>query len=138
MTDSSDARVRRAEALERAQAAQARQAGALVASFVDDAVAAGITPTALTARSYDGSHRYRTNVRGWYLKRDRTVGVGTDAQFYILSAPTSLKGRLRGVELDPSPAPLELGKGGRDGESMPIADALAKRLAGGNEWGQGS
>ncbi|WP_061961800.1 hypothetical protein [Demequina flava] len=136
MSESSDARVRRAEALERAQAAQSRQAEALVAQFVDDANAAGIEPTDLSARSYDGKTRYRTNVRGWYLKRDRAIGVGTDGKFYILSAPKSLKGRFSGVTLEPSPPPLEVGKGGRDGESMPMADALAKRLAGGTTWGQ--
>lgn len=136
MSDSSDARVRRAEALERAQAAEARQASALIAQFVADAGAAGLEPEPLTARSYDGSTRYRTNVSGWYLKKDRTIGVGTDGSFYVLSAPKSLSARLRGITLEPTPPPLEVGRGGRDGESMPMADALAKRLAGGNAWGR--
>ncbi|MDE0573895.1 hypothetical protein ON058_10780 [Demequina sp. B12] len=136
MTESADARVRRAEALERTRAAQSREALALIAQFVEDARAAGLTTERLTARTYDGSARYKTNVTGWYLKKDRTVGVGTDGQFYVLSTPKSLKGLLSGVTMAPAEAPIELGKGGRDGESMPMADALAKRLAGGNSWGK--
>jgi hypothetical protein len=107
----------------------------LVEQFARDAVAAGIRPARFTARSYNGNSRYRTNVSGWYLKRDRSIGVGTDGKFYVLHAPGGLGSRVRGVTLSPSDPPLELGKGARDGESMPMADALAKRLAGGNDWG---
>ena len=107
----------------------------MVEQFARDAVDAGIRPVRFTARSYNGESRYRTNVSGWYLKRDRSIGVGTDGKFYVLHAPGGLASLLRGVSLSPSDPPLELGKGARDGESMPMADALAKRLAGGNDWG---
>jgi len=129
-----DAALRKADALARREAGESQQASALIVQFVADATAAGITPVLLTARSYDSSARYRTNVTGWYLKHNQSVGVDTDGAFYILAAPPSLKARFTGVTIEPSPPPLELGKGGRDGESMPIATALAKRLAGANDW----
>jgi hypothetical protein len=130
-----DAALEMAARLGRRQAAESATAQRLVEQFARDAVASGIRPVRFTARSYSGDTRYRTNVEGWYLKRDRSIGVGTDGRFYVLHAPGGLGSLLRGVTLTPSDPPLEIGKGARDGESMPMADALAKRLAGGNEWG---
>ena len=43
--------------------------------------------------------------------------------------PGGLKERLRGVQLRPSPPPLIVGKGGRDGETGDLAEFLARRLA---------
>ena len=122
--------------LRRKQQAESAQASVLVEKFALDAHVAGITPERLTARSYSGDGRMRTNVTGGYLKRDKSVAVGTDGKFYVLHAPGGLVARLTGVSLEPAEPPLELGRGGRDGESMPLADALAKRLAGGNNWGK--
>lgn len=126
--------LRRAQALERQQAAESRQAAALLADFVEQARAQGIEPERLNARTYDGRSRYRTNTEGWYLKRDRTVAVGTDGSFYILAVPVSITSMLRGAPLTPSPPPLILGKGGRDGQSIPLPEAIEKRLAAGNDW----
>jgi len=120
--------------LRRKQEAESAQAALLVAQFARDAVAAGITPERFSARAYSGNTRYRTNITGWYLKRDKSIGVGTDGAFYILHTQGGLNSRLRGVTLLPAEPPLELGKGAKDGESMPMAVALAKRLAGGNTW----
>ena len=131
-----EAALEMAARLRRKQEAESAQAAVLVAQFARDAQVAGIVPERFTARAYSGNSRYRTNVQGWYLKRDRSIGVGVDGEFYILHAQGGLGSRLRGVTLAPAEPPLELGKGGRDGESMPIADALAKRLAGGNDWGR--
>ncbi len=127
--------LRRAQALERQRQGEARQAGELVRRFAEKALAAGVKPVRLTARTYDGASRLRTNLEGWYLKKDMSVAVGTDGKFYVLSAPRSLKGMLRGVTLEPADAPLELGRGARDGESMPLTESLAKRLEAGNDWG---
>jgi hypothetical protein len=88
----------------------------------------------LRARSYGGNSRYRTNVDGWYLRRDHSIGIGTDGRFYVLSTPTSLAARVTGVVLASSDAPLELGRGARDGESIPLADALEKRFAAGDSF----
>ena len=37
--------------------------------------------------------------------------------------------RIRGVKIFPSPPPLIVGLGGRDGETGDLADFLARRLA---------
>ncbi|MFV0287354.1 MAG: hypothetical protein ACK5IM_13380, partial [Demequina sp.] len=121
-------RLAQADALERRRLAEVAQAATLVRQFRDDAVSAGITPTRLTARTYDGKARYRTALEGWYLKHDRSVAVGTDGEFYVLSVPASLRGRIAGASVPPAEPPLELGKGGRDGESMPMRQALDQRL----------
>lgn len=128
--------LRRAQALERQRQAESRQAAVYVRQFAQDAREAGIEPVRLTARPYQGGARYRTDVEGWYLKRDQSVAVGTDGLFYVLAVAGSLRARLTGAHLEPADPPLELGKGARDGESMPIQEALAKRLAGGNAWGR--
>ncbi|GAA2727242.1 hypothetical protein [Cellulomonas aerilata] len=121
-----------AEALERQQRAETQQARALVADFVREVTARGVAPEPLAARSYDGRWRYRTPLRGWYLRRNQSVAIGTDGEFYVLTAPGSLRARLTGVTPAPSDPPLILGKGGRDGESIDLADALARVLAGGD------
>ncbi|WP_228373359.1 hypothetical protein [Demequina gelatinilytica] len=133
--DARDDRLEMAAALERRRQAESRAAAGLIEAFVRDAEAAGLAPETLTARTYDGRSRIRTHVTGWYLKRDRSVGVGTDGSFYVLSTPGGLMERLRGATLAPADPPLELGRGARDGESLPLQEALDKRLAGGDSWG---
>ncbi|WP_062201311.1 hypothetical protein [Demequina salsinemoris] len=118
----------RASALERARAVEAAQARALLARFIDEAREAGLTPGPLTARGYDGRGTYRTQVEGWYLKRDRSVAVGADGEFYVMSVQGGLLERVRGTRVEPSDPPLELGRGGRDGESIPLAVALDRLL----------
>ena len=134
MSDEPSPHLRRAQALAREQAAQSRQAAALLAAFVEQAQASSIAPERLHARTYDGRSRYRTNTLGWYLKRDRTVAVGTDGSFYILAVPPSFTSMVRGADLTPSDPPMELGRGGRDGQSIPLPEAIEIRLAAGNNW----
>ena len=117
-------------ALDRRRAQESTAARALLAEFVATAQARGLAPEPLRARSFDGSATYRTSVVGWYLRRNRSVAVGTDGEFYVLGVPRSLTARLRGATLAPSDPPLVLGKGGRDGESIDLADALALVLDG--------
>lgn len=124
----------RADGLGRARAAENRAAAALVEDFAVRAAAAGLATTRLRARSYGGNAIYRTNVEGWYIRRDHSIGVGADGSFYVLSTPTSLAARVTGVVLRPDDAPLELGRGARDGESIPLADALERRLAAGDAF----
>ncbi|WNM26624.1 hypothetical protein RN607_10485 [Demequina capsici] len=118
----------RASALDRARAEEASRARELLAQFLADARAAGLMPSPLVARGYDGRGGYRTGVEGWYLKKDRSVAVGTDGEFYVLSVQGGLVARLRGATLSPSDPPLELGRGGRDGESIPLSVALSRVL----------
>ncbi|WP_435736598.1 hypothetical protein V5D56_17745 [Cellulosimicrobium sp. PMB13] len=116
--------------LDRRRAQESAAARALLADFVERARERGLEPEPLRARSFDGRATYRTPVLGWYLRRNRSVAVGTDGEFYVLGVPASLGARLRGATLTPSDPPLVLGKGGRDGESIDLADALALVLDG--------
>lgn len=116
--------------LDRRRAQESAAARALLADFVVAARERGISPEPLRARAFTGGATYRTQVEGWYLRRNRSVAVGTDGQFYVLGVPASLAARVRGTTLEPSDPPLVLGKGGRDGESVDLADALARVLDG--------
>lgn len=100
----------------------------MVADFARAATDRGIPTVALVARAFSGRGRYRTRLRGWYLKPDHSIAVAEDGHFYILSVATSLRARLSGIELAPSVPPLTIGEGARDGESLPLATLLALRL----------
>ncbi len=122
------------EVLAKVRAAESRRAQEWIAEFVGKAQAAKLKPDVLRARSYGGKSLYRSNVTGWYIRKDKSIGIGTDGGFYILSAPTSLAARITGVTLDPSDPPMELGRGSRDGESIPLPLALERRLAAGDSY----
>ena len=117
-----------AAALERKRAAETEQARILLTDFVQKLKAQSIEPEPLRAQVVGSTTSYRTGVIGWYLRRNRSLGVDTDANFYILGVNTSLKARLTGIHLIPSDPPLVVGQGARDGESMPLAQLLQLRL----------
>ncbi|MDM7830917.1 hypothetical protein [Cellulomonas edaphi] len=119
-----------AEALERRQQAESDRARVMIAEFVARATAQGPAPVPLRARSSTGAARFRTPLRGWYLRVDESVAVDVDGRFYVLRAEPSLTARLRGVSPEPSAPPLVLGAGGRDGESLDLKDALDRVLRG--------
>lgn len=129
-----DAATEHAELLDRRRAAESARARELLAGFVAAATERGLATTELRARAFNGRTTYRTGITGWYLKRNGSLGVGTDGEFYILSAPTSLRARVTGADVHPSEPPLVVGVGGRDGESMPLAQLLELRLAGADDW----
>lgn len=124
--------------LAREQAAETEQAQALVTRFTAEAVAVDLPTEELRAVD-SGGRRYRTGVRGWLLRRDKRSGIGADGSFYLLGfvggAGARLSARLRGVRLEPSEPPLVMGRGGRDGESIPLADLLDRRLGTGDDSG---
>jgi len=117
-----------AHALEQRRLAESARARALIQQFVRDARSRGVRPVALRARSYDGRHRYRTPLEGWYLRRDGNIAVGTDGEYYVLGVPASLRALLRGTTVEPRDPPLVVGAGGKDGESLDLPDALARAL----------
>lgn len=90
--------------------------------------AAGVEPRPLRAPVVGSGSSYRTGLTGWYLRRNRSLGVDTDANFYILGTPASLKARLFGVHVLASDPPLIIGLGARDGESLPLSQLLQHRL----------
>lgn len=133
--DGSERRARRAEqaeqhirARQRRDEQESAEAQLLVDRFVEQAGRDGLATEELTARPWSGNGRYRTGVVGWYLRRDRSIGVGQDGSYYVLIVAPVRFGRWRTVRVDPSPPPLEVGKGGRDGDAIALADLLRSRL----------
>lgn len=117
-----------ADELARRQRRESERASAMLVEFVAAAKSAGIEPTRLYARSYNGESRYKTNTFGWYLKSNESVAVDTDANFYVLSVQGSLLAKFKGTTIAPSAPPLVLGLGGRDGESLDLSDAIDRIL----------
>ncbi len=118
----------RADLAAGAERAESAKAQVLIDQFLIDVVTAGIAAEPLRATLYSGQ-AVKTDKRGWYLRKNQSVAVGEDGCYYILTVPGGLKERLRGVRLRPSPPPLIVGKGGRDGETGDLSEFLARRLA---------
>jgi hypothetical protein len=129
-----DAAAEHVAARERVRISESLQARKLVEQFVREAVARGLRQTPLRARAYNGRSTYRTPLRGWYLKRNATLAVDVDANFYVMSTATSFRALIAGAEVPPADPPLVVGAGGRDGESMPLQELLRIRLEAGDDW----
>lgn len=137
---SEDAAKRRAERAEHAEyhlEAQRRRreeesakAQVFIDRFVEQATLAGLATEELMARPWSGRSRYRTGVVGWYLRRDRSVGVGQDGGYYVLTVSPERFGRWRTIPVSPTPPPLQVGQGARDGESVALEVLLEMRLQG--------
>ncbi|MDQ2758037.1 MAG: hypothetical protein M3Y71_16030 [Actinomycetota bacterium] len=135
-----EAQARRAERAQQADyhvAAQRRRdeqesvrAQVLLDRFVEQATRVGMATQELTARPWSGRGRYRTGVTGWFLRRDLALGVDVDGRYYQLVVAPVRFGRWRTIAVEPTPPPLQTGKGGRDGDSVALEVLLAKRL----EW----
>ncbi|MET0523476.1 MAG: hypothetical protein ABWZ91_01645 [Nocardioides sp.] len=125
-------RAERANHHRRAQLArseeEAAKAQVLIDRFVAQATQAGLPTEELTARPWSGRGRYRTGVVGWYLRTDRSIGVGQDGSYYVLVVPPVRFGRWRTLELEPTLPALVVGKGARDGESVALDALLQMRL----------
>jgi hypothetical protein len=121
---------RRAELAAAQDHAESRQAQKLIDEFVAAANAKGIAPAPLRATLYTGQS-VKTDKIGWYLRKNKSLAIGEDGSYYVLTVPGGLRERLSGVKLKPTPPPLIVGKGGRDGESGDIADFLRWRLEAG-------
>jgi hypothetical protein len=138
-----DAAQRRAEQTRRAEyhvnaqrlrsEQESAKAQVLVDRFVEQATQAGLPTEELTARPWSGGGRYRTGLTGWYLRRNRSVGVGTDGSFYVLNVAPVRFGRWRTIRVDPTPPPLVVGEGGGDGETFALDELLEMRL----RWAEG-
>lgn len=106
---------------------ESARAQRLVDAFVAEARRRGIAAEPLRARLMDGREA-RTDKAGWYLRRNRSLAIGEDGGYYVLTVPGGLRERLRGVRLDPTPPPLVVGRGGRDGETGDLTFFLDRRL----------
>ena len=121
--------LRRLELAEQAADREASHAQRLIDQFVADAVAAGLEPVPLKATTLDG-HVVRTDRRGWYLRQNHSIAIDTDGGYHVLTVPGGLKARLRGVRLEPTRPSLQVGRGGRDGETGDLAEFLTWVLEG--------
>ncbi|SDS73794.1 hypothetical protein [Microlunatus soli] len=119
---------RRAELAASTRRAEAARAQRLIDDFVAAAERAGIAAEPLQARLLTGQ-RVRTDRSGWYLRRDRSIAIGTDGGYYALLVPGGLRERFRGARLQPSPPPMIVGRGGKDGETGDLSFFLDRRLA---------
>ena len=117
------------------RAVETERARQIVADFVREARARGLRTERLAVRPYNGRGTYRTGLEGWYVRRDHSLAVGTDGEFYVLSVPASLRARLTRAHPEPSDPPLIAGKGARDGHSMALDALLRQRLEAGDAFG---
>lgn len=115
-----------AEWWERSRAAETAQARELLRDLAAELTRRGVAPQPLQARA--GSVRYRTDVVGWYLRANGSLGVGLAGEYYVLDVAPTLRGRFRGIHLDPAEPPLQVGRGARDGESVELAELVRRRL----------
>jgi hypothetical protein len=121
---------RRAELAANAARGESKQAQVLIDRFVADARERGIAPIPLQAKLYNGQS-VKTDKVGWYLRKNQSLAIGEDGSYYVLTVPGGWRERLSGVKLKPSPPPMVVGKGGRDGESGDLAEFLRWRLESG-------
>ena len=98
-----------------------------VDEFVATAKSRGLTPEPLRAQLMDGTRVKRDQV-GWYLNKARTLAIAPDGRFFQLLTTGGRLARFTGVKLSPSPPPLVIGRGGRDGETGDLKDFLARAL----------
>lgn len=128
-----DSSQRRADAQRRAElAAASAQAEALAAQrvideFVRTARAVGLRTEPLQATLLDG-RRVKTPLVGWYLNASRTLAITPEGSYYQLVMPGSVLARFTGVTPAAAQPVLEVGRGGRDGETGPLSDFLARTL----------
>jgi hypothetical protein len=123
-----EAAAAQAAALDQRKALETSQARELLAEFILQVQKAGVEPQPLRAQVVGSGTSYRTNLTGWYLRRNRSLAVDAEGNYYILGTAPSLKARLAGVQISPSDPPLIVGVGARDGESVPLKRLLSMRL----------
>ncbi len=100
----------------------------LIDAFVAECRARQIAAEKLRARLLNGAE-VRTDRTGWYIRANRSVAIGEDGSYFVLTVTGSFIHRLRGVTLEPSLPVLVVNRGGRDGDSGDLAEFLAWRLA---------
>lgn len=118
--------------VEMGQSAARREAVAaqlLIDEFVKEALASGPAPVPLKATTLDG-HVVKTDKTGWYLRQNHSVAIDVDGGYHSLTVPGGWMERFRGVKLDGTLPSLEVGRGGRDGETGYLREFLAWVLAG--------
>ena len=101
----------------------------LIDEFVTTALANGPSPVPLKATTLDG-HVVKTDKTGWYLRQNHSIAIDVDGGYHSLTVPGGWMERIRGVKLEGTQPSLEVGRGGRDGETGYLREFLAWVLAG--------
>jgi hypothetical protein len=112
---------------QRRDARESAKAQVFVDRFVARAIETGLPTEELSAVPWSGRGRYRTGIVGWYLRENRSIGVSVDGGYYVLVVAPQRFGRWRTVDVAPTPPPLQVGKGARDGESVALDTLLELR-----------
>lgn len=120
---------RRIELSQQAARNEATRAQVLIDEFIASAREQGLAPVPLKATTLDG-HVVKTDKSGWYLRQNRSLAIGDDGAYYVLTVPGGWLERVRGVKLEPSLPSLQVGKGGRDGETGDLREFLGWVLSG--------
>ncbi|RMB61420.1 hypothetical protein [Tessaracoccus antarcticus] len=120
---------RRVEMGQQAARREAQAAQVLIDEFVATALANGPAPVPLKATTLDG-HVVKTDKTGWYLRQNHSVAIDVDGGYHTLTVPGGWMERFRGVKLPGTQPSLEVGRGGRDGETGYLREFLAWVLAG--------
>ncbi|MFX4271647.1 hypothetical protein ACQBAR_17555 [Propionibacteriaceae bacterium Y1685] len=137
MTEPTDAdrgtSARARDAAQRAELAAAHRRGesvraqAMIDEFLTTMRTEGRPAEPLRATLLSGGE-VRTDKSGWYLKKNRSVAIGDDGSYYVLTVPGGVLERIRGAKLRPTPPPLIVSQGGRDGEAGDLAFFLEATL----------
>lgn len=128
MSRAEDAR-RRVELAEQAARGEAIEAQKLIDEFVGEAKRRGMEPVPLKATTFDG-HTVKTDKRGWYIRQNHSIGIDEHGQYHYLVVPGGWKERLTGVKLPGTMPSLQVGRGGRDGETGYLREFLGWVLEG--------
>jgi hypothetical protein len=123
-----DARIR-AELAASSSRFESERAQVMIDGFVAQAMELGIAPEPLRARTFSGAD-VKTDKVGWYIRKNKSIAVGTDGGYYQLTVPggSGVLDKLRGVKLKATPPPLVVGRGGRDGETGDLSEFLDRVL----------
>ena len=118
-----------ASRLAQRQDAEHRRAEAQLDAFLPVVKAYGPAPVDLIVQGYGGVGEARTNLKGWYLRNNRTCALGTDGKFYVLIAPLNrFHPPFLKIKVAPTRPPMIIGEGGKDGDSIDLSDALERVL----------
>lgn len=132
VNDRAEAARRRVELNEGHSRLESVAAQKLIDDFIGKAREQGLEPQPLRATTFEG-REVKTDKQGWYIRRNHSIAIGTDGGYYQLTVPAGAMARLRGVRLVASPPPLQVGRGGRDGETGDLTEFLAWTLEGRNQ-----
>ena len=130
MTDRREDARRREEMAAAARRLEADDAQAIIDEFVAEAGRRHLASEPLKATTYSGQ-TVKTDRRGWYLNRRRSLAIGDDGAYLRLVIPdVGTFARFTGVKITPELPPLMVAANGKDGEGGALTWFIERVLAG--------